>query len=75
MDSQAGRRRLLSTTFARAENSLDHDDEHNAALIPAAQPTHAPAVDLISQPSLSEKSYELRFYTHISQTPPAERVA
>ena len=42
----------------------NHHYEHDVALIPAAQPTHPPAVDLISQPSLSEKSQVLRFYTH-----------
>jgi hypothetical protein len=47
---------VTSATFARTENSLYHHYEDNAALIPAAQPTHPPAVDLISQPSLSEKS-------------------
>jgi hypothetical protein len=52
MDSQAGRRRFLTATFTRPENSLYHHYEYNGALIPADQPTHPPAVDPFSEPSL-----------------------
>lgn len=61
---QSWERRLRVVVFGVGLHAFHHDNEQHAALIPSTEPTHGPAIDLITYHHRTARPQELRFHSH-----------